>query len=377
MKDAKELLKNLIALPSINPMGRADLPPKLTGESRVAAYVEDFIRKTGADLITQDTGGGMKNVGGMICRGSKKTILLQAHMDTVGIGENLRLLMPEERDGKIYGRGACDDKGSLAAMLSALQKAAQKPAGDYNIIVMAVTDEEYTWAGSRTLVENQPTKDAWLGIVGEPTGCRLVNGYKGVARFALETTGVAAHSSQPERGSNAIYRMGRVLANLEEYSAELTKICDGTLGCETLSVGTISGGEAVNIVPESCKIEIDRRLTRKTYPEEARESLQRHLQERGLDFTLSPLTDAQRAALIEETHPGVQLLTDSCRRAGISPKPITVAFGSDAYRMNNAGIPTLLLGPGSIDVAHTDAEHIPVSELEQAQNFYLSVMVTA
>jgi len=227
MKDVKDILKDLIALPSINPMGRADLPAGLTGEARVAAYVKDYISRLGLEPIVQDTGlPGRYNTGAMLFKSDKhKTILLQAHMDTVGCEE--KELKPVERDSRIYGRGACDDKGSLAAMLAALGEASRHPSRiNNNIIVMGVVDEEYTYKGSLALVAQTPTKEAYFSIVGEPTGCGIVNGYKGLARWKMETTGRSCHSSDPPKGINAIYEMGRILRCLEEYQTELAAVED-------------------------------------------------------------------------------------------------------------------------------------------------------
>ncbi|MEN6357569.1 MAG: M20 family metallopeptidase [Armatimonadota bacterium] len=378
MIDAKSILKDLIAIPSVNPAGKCDLPTDIVGEARVADYVEDFIRKLGVDLIVQETGSnGERNAGGMLFRGKdRKTVILQSHMDTVGIGENRSLLVPREENGRIYGRGACDDKGSLAAMLSALAIAADKPAGEYNIAVVGVTDEEYSWRGSKTLVSQSPTADAYFGIVGEPTGCKLVHGYKGVARWSIATTGVSAHSSQPEKGKNAIYRMAKVLTALEEYGRELANVVDDKLGTETLSVGVIRGGSAVNVVPDRCEIELDRRLTRKMTPQQAKQLIGEYLNKHGItqDYIMSDFTDAQFAAVVDEGHAMLELLRRICRDQGLDDGLHTVSFGSDAYRMNDAGIPTIVWGPGSIDLAHGDNEYVDLREIEQATAFYAEVM---
>lgn len=378
MIDAKSILKDLIAIPSVNPAGRSDLPTDIVGEARVADYVEDFIRKLGVDLIVQETGSnGERNVGGMLFRGKdRKTVILQSHMDTVGIGENKNLLVPREENGRIYGRGACDDKGSLAAMLSALAIAANKPSGDYNIAVVGVTDEEYSWRGSKTLVSQAPTANAYFGIVGEPTECKLVHGYKGVARWSIATTGVSAHSSQPDKGENAIYRMAKVLTVLKEYGHELANVVDDKLGAETLSVGVIRGGSAVNVVPDRCEIELDRRLTRKIIPQQAKQLIDEYLNEHGItqDYIMSDFTDAQFAAVVDEGHAMLELLRRICGDQGLDDSLHTVSFGSDAYRMNDAGIPTIVWGPGSIDVAHGDNEYVDLHEIEQATAFYSEVM---
>lgn len=373
------ILKDLISIPSINPMGRDDTPADLTGESRVSDYIEDFIGKTKLDLITQETDiPGARNVGGMLFRSqSAKTIVLQSHMDTVGINGDRNLLTPIERDGHIFGRGACDDKGSLAAMLTALSIAAKNSSAiENNVIVMGVTDEEYSWRGSAALVSQEPTRSADFGLVGEPTGCRLVNGYKGIARWSIETSGVSCHSSQPGDGVNAIYRMARILSLIEEYQRKLDQVIDEDLGSESISVGTINGGTAVNIVPDRCAIEIDRRLTRRTSPNQARTAVGDYLRMHGVDFdfTMSPLKDAANAVLLDENSQWIKYLISISGRLGLDAKTCVVGFGSDAYRMNDAGIQTVIWGPGDISTAHSPSESVSIRELENAVEFYLAIM---
>jgi len=378
MKNVVDILKDLIALPSINPMGGNNTVASLCGEAKVNEYLHDFIKKTGLEPIVQKTALKCRdNVGGMIYKGAKyKTIILQGHTDTVGINDNKNLLVPGERNSKIYGRGACDCKGGLAAMLAALAEAAKHPETvKNNIIVMGVSDEEYSFKGSLAMCEQMPTKDADFGIVGEPTECRIVNGFKGVARWDISVHGKAFHSSEPEKGINAIYRMAKIVNLIEKYQSELAAVSERALGSETISIGVIKGGSSVNIVPESCTIEIDRRLTRKTSPEKALNSLTKFLSENlDFEFTTSKLKDAQNAALINSRHPGVKMMSAICAEMGLDAIPRQVAFGSDAFRMNAAGIPTVLWGPGSIATAHTDGEYVELKQLQQAARFYYNIM---
>ena len=379
--DIVALCTDLITLPSINPMGRDDVDPSLTGETRVNDYIRRFIKAAGVDLVVQKTGvPGRENVGGMIVKGSQfKTIVLQCHTDTVDIGGQLSLLKPVVRNGRIYGRGAIDDKGGLAAMLVALAEAAKHPERvKNNVIVMGVSDEEYSWKGSVALAAQAPTKGADFGLIGEPTDSRIVNGFKGVARWDLATTGKSVHSSMPRKGVSAIYRMATVVSLIEEYQRELAEIKDPPLGCETISVGRIAGGTGVNVVPAGCAIELDQRITRKTRATDAPKRLAAYLKKRGIRFPVvaSAMKDAEDAVLIAADHPGVKLLGRVCRAQGLNPRPCQVAYGSDAFRMNRGGIPTILWGPGSIAVAHADDEYGEIRELEQAAKFYLALMQT-
>ncbi|MDD5597790.1 MAG: M20/M25/M40 family metallo-hydrolase [Victivallaceae bacterium] len=371
MKNVIDILEDLIALPSVNPMGGSDSAPDLCGEAKVNDYMSDFIGKIGLKPFVQETAlPGRDNVGAVLYKGADyKTVILQCHTDTVGIGDNRQLLRPIRKNSRIYGRGACDCKGGLAAMLAALAQAAENPDKvKNNVIVMGVSDEEYSFKGSLALCEQEPSKNAAFGIIGEPTGCRVVNGFKGVARWNASVTGKAFHSSEPEKGVNAIYRMAKLISLIEKYQSELEN-------GETISVGTVKGGSAVNIVPDACTIEIDRRLTKNTSPEKAFKDLEKYLS-RSLDFnfSFSDLKDAQNAILIEPDHPGVRILSEICKDMDIDGAPQQVAFGSDAYRMNAAGIPTVLWGPGSIAVAHTNDEYVSMDDLIKAEEFYFRAM---
>jgi acetylornithine deacetylase len=352
-------------------MGMDDCDPAICGEARVNEYLYDLIKELGLEPIVQKTAlDGRDNIGAMIYKGDNyKTIILQSHTDTVGIGDNRALLNPVEKDGRIYGRGACDCKGGLAAMFVALAEAAKHPEQvKNNIIAMGVSDEEYSFKGSLELGKKFPTKCADFGIIGEPTECRIINGFKGVARWDVFTTGKAFHSSEPEKGINAVYRMARIVNMIEKYQSGLSK-------GETISVGTIRGGSAVNIVPDSCEIEIDRRLTEKTLPHEASNDLEKYLKQNlDFDFSFSDLKDAQNAVSVDKCHPGVKMMSGVCSGMELDPMPGEVAFGSDAYRMNAAGIPTILWGPGSIANAHIDGEFVGLGELKNAKNFYLNVI---
>jgi acetylornithine deacetylase len=240
---------------------------------------------------------------------------------------------------------------------------------------MGVSDEEYSFKGSLALCAKSPAKNADFGIIGEPTECRIVNGFKGVARWDISTAGKAFHSSEPEKGVSAIYRMAKLVSLIEKYQTELAKINDPPLGAETISVGVIRGGQSVNIVPDFCVIETDRRLTRKSSPENAVADLKKYLTENlDFEFKFSALKDAWNAVLIDSYHPGVKIMSAICAKMSLDTAPRQVAFGSDAFRMNAAGVPTVLWGPGSIAAAHTAEEHVEISQLRQAAEFYLNIM---
>src|SRR5580692_8986839 len=277
--DPIRLLKDLIALPSVNPMGRAISGPEFF-EGRMTEYLLGFFERLGVPfqrievVPASESGVSRANVIARLDNpGTKVTLLFDAHQDTVPVdGMTIAPFDPVERDGRIYGRGACDDKGGMAAMLCAFARLVEtRPPGAANVIVSCTCDEEAgamgvhdlitLWsdpARKGSLVERPPD----LALVIEPTELDVVVAHKGATRWKIRTRGRACHSSDPSKGVNAIYRMARVVECLEEFASQLPSqvkphpLC----GSATLSVGLIQGGISANTVPDDCLIEIDRRV---------------------------------------------------------------------------------------------------------------------
>jgi acetylornithine deacetylase len=209
-----------------------------------------------------------------------------------------------------------------------------------------------------------------MAVVAEPTLLNIVHAHKGVARWLLTVPGRSCHSSSPEQGTNAIYRMGRLLAGLEEYADHLRQTTiDPLLGPATLSVGRIEGGTSVNTVPDRCHIEVDRRLIRGESSGEATAKLKNYLtNEAHIDFPFDcPAPWMSMPALNPE---GAEELTallgvaiDGSRG---SHRVHTVPYGTDASTIAAAGIPAAVFGPGDIAKAHTADEWVPLDEVEQA-----------
>ncbi len=380
MLEESRVLHDLISIPSINPALAGPSSTELTGEGQVNAYLLQYFRTLGLDVFRQPTGlKDRDNVGALLLRGKqRRTIVLQAHTDTVDVGERRTLLNPRIEGGRIYGRGACDDKGGLAALLVGLGRIARHPmSAENNIVVMGVADEEHTWKGSLALVEQEPSRSADFGIVGEPTSCKIVRGHKGVARFAITTSGRSCHSSDPDKGINAIYAMAKVVNAIEDYQRRMTRNDDTLLGGESISVGTIRGGVAVNVVPDECEIKVDQRLIRGRTPERAVSELMEYLQGCGIppqQLRSSPLFDAQIAFALSDEEPGLQLMANVAEGISTDRSFYAVAYGSDAFRMNRGGIPTALWGPGSLDSAHSADEYCELEQLQTAAAFYEKLM---
>ena len=373
-----DLLTRLVAIPSINPMGRAiALDDPLHREGRMGDFLADWLEARGIPYQRQEAQPGRPNlVARYDAPAARRTLLFEVHLDTVPVeGMTIDPFGGEQRDGRLYGRGACDVKGALAAMLLALARLArERPPGSASVILAMVSDEEFTHAGVSHLVTTGVVRDIDLAIVAEPTGFDLVNRHKGTARWRIRTRGVACHSSTPELGRNAVYAMAPVVMGLEAHARALRRP-DLDLGGPTLSVGTIHGGVSVNVVPEECVIEIDRRLMP---GESSREAIDAAncavLETPGVDPTQTSFEPPWIVSPALEEHASWEWLgplADSIERTlGRRPAVRGVAFGTDAGVLNQAGIPCVVLGPGDIAQAHTKEEWISLVQLCQAVEVY-------
>ena len=369
MTEATRLLRDLVALPSINPMGRV-LPADLIHEHRVTAYLENYFRSLGVPFERQAIAPGRDNI---VARcelaGAQTALLFEAHQDTVPVdGMTIDPFAGRIADNRLYGRGACDIKGGMAAMLVTFARiATEKPKGAANLIMACTVDEEHTFLGVQELVK-RGVKAAGA-VVAEPTQLNIVHAHKGVARWKLRTGGRSCHSSAPEQGINAIYRMGKVLTFIERFAEELrSRRSDPLLGPATISVGRIEGGSSVNTVPDWCQIEIDRRIIPGEKPEETPGQLAQFLEDAGIDLALdmTPLYINAPALSPKGSE-------DLVKRLGVAIDAVrgqhtvhSVPYGTDASTIADCGIPALVFGPGNIAQAHTCDEWLPLDELDQA-----------
>lgn len=370
MHESAVLLRDLVQRPSVNPMGRPMQGPEIL-EHRVTAYLEEFFRGLGVPYERQAVAPQRENI---VARcelpGARQTLVLEAHQDTVPI-DNMTIdpFAARIENGRLYGRGACDIKGGMASMLAAFARLVrEKPRNACSVIMACTVDEEHTFLGVRRLVQQGFKADA--AIVAEPTLMNIVHAHKGITRWHLSTGGRSCHSSAPEQGVNALYRMGRVLVGIEQYAAQLrASRTDPLLGPPTLSVGRIEGGTSVNTVPDFCRIEIDRRIIPGEDPAAAPAQLQAFLQgEAGIDFPFQchepwmakgALSPVGSEALVAR----LGAVIDAARG---SHRVMAVPYGTDASTLADAGIPSVVFGPGDIARAHTCDEWVPLDEVEQA-----------
>ena len=378
-----DLLCDLVRIPSVNPMGRPWEGDEFL-EGAVTDHLESLFRQARLAFHRQPVEPGRENIVARLDgEGSERLIVLEAHQDTVPVdGMTIEPWSPLVKDGRVTGRGSCDIKGGMACMLTAFLKLAEEPPSVRPTVVMACTvNEEYGFSGAKQLAESWQNGTHPLVhrvpdavVVAEPTELDIVVAHKGTVRWRCHTRGRAGHSSRPDRGDNAIYRMAAVLKALQEYAEDTV----GTLGSHplvgepTLSVGMIEGGISVNTIPDFCSIEIDRRLLPGEDPQAAWEHVKAELTDRlanDIQIEHEPaylaaegLGDQHNGALADE-------LGAIAHDFGGGQK-IGVPYGTDAPSFAAIGAPTVVCGPGSIEQAHTRDEWVAIDQLERAVEIY-------
>jgi acetylornithine deacetylase/succinyl-diaminopimelate desuccinylase-like protein len=380
--DLVTTLADLVRLPSVNPMGRP-VTGDIYFEHRVTAYLESLFTRLGVRWERQTVQPQRDNIvarldGATPPEQGGPLLMLEAHQDTVPVdGMTIPPWEGAVRDGKVWGRGACDIKGGMAAMLWAFSRLLELPARERPTVIMACSvNEEHGFYGAQELAQlwHDPQLRSSIFprrpdavLVAEPTLLHVVVAHKGTVRWRIRTTGRAAHSSRPQQGDNAVYRMAKVLDLLEQYAAqEVGKLAAHRLvGSPTLSVGIIAGGISVNTVPDDCYIEIDRRVV----PGENALAARQHV----IDYLEANLPPGSRLIHEDPQTCGSGLNDDNnaelAARLGAVAKQygggdaIGVAYGTNAPAYAATGVPTVVFGPGSIDQAHTRDEWVEIDQL--------------
>lgn len=365
MTRTEKLLRELIALPSVNPAFLPASHPH-AGETRMSEFLAATAAKAGLDVEFRPALPDRPNLLARLTPPGqvRARVLLAPHLDTVdGSTEQFQ---PRQSGGRLYGRGACDTKGSVAAMVESLCELARGSRRPQNteIIFVGLVDEENGQGGSRALAAERFPAD--LAIVGEPTELKVVTAHKGTLWLDLETRGKAAHGARPELGRNAVHAMARVVDLLEtDYAAALARRRHRLLGRATINVGAIAGGTQPNIVPDRCVIQTDRR----TLPGETEAGIKREihrlLRRNGLSVRFLPTRHGPSLPL--ETDPRLPMVRLLLAGAG-QRAPSGVDFFCDASILSRGGIPSVAFGPGNIAQAHTVNEWIELASLEGARS---------
>jgi acetylornithine deacetylase/succinyl-diaminopimelate desuccinylase-like protein len=361
-------LRDYVAIPSVNPMGRTDIDPAWLGEQRYAEFVHQQLQKLRIDSVLVGAGTRRSVVGEVRASRAAETLLVASHLDTVPVDRmSIDPFDPRVSDGRLQGRGSCDTKAGMAALMAALERVLERGSLARNLVLVGEADEESSGSVgvSDVLAHLAGTRIDWA-IATEPTELRVVNAHKGTAFLRVEAQGRACHSSEPGRGRNAIVALARAIGVLEELSLDLARRPHAGLGAATLSVGLVGGGQAPNIVPDRAWLVMDRR----TLPGDTGESLRAEIDgafaRAGLvDVKVSEVRMGKQPLYTAPTQAAAQACFRALERCGCNPDPRSVAFGTDAGLFAREGIPSLVLGPGSITQAHTEAEYVEIDQLER------------
>src|SRR5438034_1596575 len=334
-----DLICELVAIESVNP----DLVPSGSGETAIAQYVASWMSAAGLDVeIVEPVPGRPSVVGVLRGTGGGRSLMLNAHMDTVGAGGMTDAFTPRVTDGRVYGRGAYDMKASLAAiMITAREAARLRLKGD--LIITAVADEEVASLGTSAVLEKYRADAA---IVTEPTELRLCLAHKGFVWLEVETTGVAAHGSRADIGVDAIANMGRVLTEVLDLNERLRAgHRHPLLGTGSIHASLIEGGQEMSTYPARCVAKLERR----TIPAED-----------GTDF---PGARVLLERPPSELSPDLPVSKAVAQAAG-DPEVIGVAYWMDMALTNAAGIPTVAFGPAG-EGEHADVEWVDLASVEK------------
>lgn len=365
-----KLLSDMIRIPSVCP---EDAEPGVRGgEKALAEFVAGYLGRLGFSMEWQWCAEGRPNlIGWYGATQPRKTVVFEFHLDTVGTrGMTIPPFDPVVRDGRIMGRGACDDKGPAAALLCALSSEVLESVRKQNVRlgVIGAMGEEKGNVGAEKLVERGLRADHI--IVLEPTELAIIHAHKGALWFEVEIRGRAAHGSTPEKGLNAICAGVSVIDYLLESTATAAVAHEHPLlGKPTINIGSIRGGVGINIVPDQCIIEVDRRLLPEENGAEMIEQLRAELNRMKLDGEIAdgmvrihklgtPFHTASDSELVER-------LSRACRLCGVEPRLQGAPWYSDAGELSRVSSEIAVFGPGSIQQAHTADEYIELDELRR------------
>ena len=371
MSDVAELAAQLVAIESINP----DIVAGGSGEGKVARFVAEWCERAGLETTLSEPAPGRPNVIAVARgRGGGRSLLLNAHMDTVGVAGMTDPQVPRLDGGRLYGRGSYDMKGSLAACMLATAEAARH-ALQGDVILTAVADEEFASVGTEAVAASMHADAA---IVTEPTEMQVAVAHRGFVHLEVEVHGRAAHGSRPHLGIDAIAKMGRVLVGIEELDRRLRATpTHARVGSGSVHASLIEGGQEFSSYPARCILQAERR----TIPGETVELAEQELREivsRGGEGDPDFAADVRAPIFREpfEVAEDAEIVQVVRRRAasvlGAEPELVGVSFWADSALLAAAGIPTVLLGPIG-EGAHAEVEWVDIASLEQCVEIYATV----
>ena len=379
----EELLQAMVGFDTVN----SNISGVIDAELALSKYLEDLARDMG--LATQRLPVSREGFNLLVSHemaAEAPWLLFESHLDTVSVeGMTVDPFAGAIRGGRLYGRGACDTKGTGAAMLWALREYAQGAGGPNNVAVVFTLDEEIYKTGVRTFVAEQLPELSWRPtgvVVGEPTRLLPVVAHNGVVRWSIRARGQAAHSSDPAQGRSAISAMVAVVRALEaEYIPRLAAFHPLT-GKAQCSVNMIAGGAQINVIPEHCEIHIDRRVVPGEDPRDIQPAVEAVLEQVRRQDPNIEVTQNEPAMVDSPLDPSggesfAAFVTEVLMDLAMPAQLQGVGYGTDASSFGRVGIPAVVLGPGDIAQGHTADEWIDVAELNKGAEIYGALMRTA
>ena len=368
----KRELADLVAIDTQNPPGH---------EAAAAQFLRSLLMTEGFDVALQEYKPERINVVARIENGAGPVFAFNTHMDVVPVGEGWSSdpFVLKETDGRLYGRGACDCKGPLAAMLEAMRMlAAERAAWSGTLLGVFVADEEIASEGAKFYAGSGPKIHA--AVVGEPTSNATFTAHKGSLRPMVRVYGVSAHSGTPHLGENAIYRAGELLGLVAEHHENVVRHRTHPLvGAASLTVTRMNGGHADNVLPGACDLLLDRRMV----PGEDEEAVRREIGDLlaliGKRFGVRAEIIGYKATTGGATEtaadaPIVQASLAASRAHGVAkPGPFGFQGGCDLVHFRKLGAQGTVIGPGDLAVAHKPDEFVPVGEFVAASLIYRDV----
>jgi acetylornithine deacetylase len=359
--DPVALARSLVAIPSVNPV----LAPGGAGEGQIARTCAGLLEEWGLQTRIVEVAPGRFNVIATL-DGTGPILLFNGHLDTVGVeGMTVPPFEPALDEGKLLGRGSCDMKGGVAALMAAAARLARE--GPRPSLVVALTaDEEHASVGMDALVRSGVQAD--MAVVCEPTSLKVMPAHKGFVWIRAEFRGRAAHGSRPELGVDAIRHAALYMTALDGYADDLLRRTGHELLAHgSIHAGTVRGGTAESVYPDQCELLLERR----TLPGETADAVVGEFQavldelrsvEPHLDAVLE-MTLARPGTEVATGHPLVQGLLESGGPHGVTPEVEGMTAWVDAAFLNESGIPAVCYGPGDIAQAHSADEWISVKEI--------------
>lgn len=363
---ALELTRNLVRIDTRNPPG---------DESECANYLAELLQAAGIEVDSYEFAAGRTSlVARLKGRGDKKPLCFGGHIDVVPLGSKPWTVDPfaaDIVDGKLYGRGTTDMKGGISAFVyTALTLADEGREGAADIEMAICAGEETGCEGSFHLAEVGALSEAGAIVIAEPTSNYPILGHKGALWLRVETKGITAHGSMPELGDNAVYKAARAVTRLEEYRFDVKP--HGLLGKSSLNVGTFAGGLNVNSVPDSASFTVDIR----TIPEHDHGAIIEDIKQRlGDEAAIESIVDVEgvHTPHTNEWMQEVYAIMEPILRERIEPRGAPYFTDASALTPAYGQPPTVILGPGEMQMAHQTDEYCPVKHIEQAAEAYLAI----